>query len=170
MRGEHSTRRSLASLKIAGHRTRRNVPEMAERRVNGQGRPRARASLSGFGQKRPYPVSRRFGPGVWLSIAPGPSSSSSFSSSSEPGSSSHEPGASFNKPGFFSNEPYPSTNPVLSPTSPALPHAGFPGFSSRLRGGGFPCGLGRVFVRVPRCLSARAFPLRKRARRRTQAA
>lgn len=93
-----------------------------------------------------------------------------FSSSSEPGSSSNEPGVSFNKPGFFSNEPYPSTNLVLSPTSPALPHAGFPGFSSRLRGGGFPRGLGRVFVRVPRCLSARAFPLRKRARRRTQAA
>ena len=56
------------------------------------------------------------------------------------------------------------------PLCPALPHAGFPGFSSRLRGGGFPRGLGRVFVRVPRCLSARAFPLRKRARRRTQAA
>lgn len=169
MRGEHSTRRSLASLKIAGHRARRNVPEMAKRRVNGQGRPRARASLSGFGQKRPHPVSRRFGPGVWLSIVPGPSSSSS-SSSSEPGPSPNEPGASFNKPGSFPNEPYPSTNLVLSPTSPALPHAGFPGFSSRLRGGGFPRGLGRVFVRVPRCLSARAFPLRKRARRRTQAA
>lgn len=59
--------------------------------AQGQGRPRAfdvypgsgrrlpdsggfgQGPLSGFGQKRPHPISRRFGPGVFLSFVPGPS-------------------------------------------------------------------------------------------------